>query len=390
MKILLFTNSLEGGGAERVAATLANYWSQRHWQVTVVTLAAADRDFYVLAPGVRRVALGLSGPSAGVADALRQNMRRIAALRRVLLDDRPAVAVAMMSTPNVLLALASRGVDGLAVVGSERCYPPHFPLSRFWAALRRRMYGRLDAVVAVTQEGASWIQAHSNAVRVPVIPNAVAWPLPRQLPRLEPAAVCLPGRKVLLAVGRLDAVKNYHVLVGVFAQLASRHPDWDLVILGEGPQRPALEAAIAAGPAAARIHLPGIAGNVAEWYARARLYVMSSHSEGFPNSLAEALVHGLPAVSFDCDTGPRDIIRHGLDGLLVPVEDADALARALDRLMGDAALRAEFAAHAREARERFSLERIVGMWESLFREVAGARMAPPGADTRQLQERGEA
>jgi glycosyltransferase involved in cell wall biosynthesis len=202
--------------------------------------------------------------------------------------------------------------------------------------------------------------------------------------------VCPPDRKVLLAVGRLEAVKNYGVLVSVFGQLAARHPDWDLVILGEGPQRAALEAAIQAGPAAARIHLPGIAGNVGEWYVRAQLYVMSSHSEGFPNSLAEALVHGLPAVSFDCDTGPRDIVRHGIDGLLVPPGDAEALGRALNCLMEDPELRGDFAARAHEARERFSLERITGMWESLFREVAGARLPCRDPDTRPLHEGGEA
>jgi glycosyltransferase involved in cell wall biosynthesis len=96
---------------------------------------------------------------------------------------------------------------------------------------------------------------------------------------------------------------------------------------------------------------------------------MSSRYEGFGNTLAEALVHGLPAVSFDCDTGPRDIIRHEIDGLLVPPEDVASLAAALDRLMGNSDLRGRFAARAVEARERFSIERISGKWEQLFDEI---------------------
>jgi glycosyltransferase involved in cell wall biosynthesis len=123
------------------------------------------------------------------------------------------------------------------------------------------------------------------------------------------------------------------------------------------------------------VFMPGIAGNVAQWHARCDLYVLTSHSEGFPNALAEALCHGLPAVSVDCDTGPRDIIRHGVDGLLVPAGDATALTQALDRLMGDDELRRQFAAHAVDARQRFSIDRIAGLWEALFIRSAAAHPA---------------
>jgi glycosyltransferase involved in cell wall biosynthesis len=105
---------------------------------------------------------------------------------------------------------------------------------------------------------------------------------------------------------------------------------------------------------------------VGEWYERADLYVMTSRFEGFPNTLAEAMAQGLPAISFDCNTGPREIIRHEVDGLLVPPGDTVGLKFALDRLMGDSILRAQFATRAVEARERFSMERIARMWEALF------------------------
>lgn len=377
MNLLIFTNSLAGGGAERVVATLANHWARRLWTVTVVTLAPASDDFYALDPRVNRIALDLSLPSRGAVDALLQNLRRIVALRRAITQAQPTVAVSMMSTPNVLLAFASRGITGLCSIGSERCYPPHFPLGRVWSGLRRIMYGRLSAVVALTKEGAQWIGSHSSAKCVTVIPNAASWPLSQHFPRIDPGLLRPAGRKILLAVGRLDTVKNFSLLIRVFAQLAGRHPAWDLVILGEGPERAVLEKEVQDLTGDGRVHLPGIAGNVGEWYARADLYVMSSRSEGFPNSLAEAMAHGLPAVSFDCNTGPRDIIRHGTDGLLVPPDDPAALMASLDRLMGDRELRAGFASRARDARERFSLERVAGMWEDLFRELAPTRLLSP-------------
>lgn len=379
VKILLFTNSLAGGGAERVVATLANHWARQGWKVTVVTLEPESEDFYALAPSVRRVALNLAGASSNVLDALLQNFYRIKALRKTLKQLRPEVALAMMSTPNVILALAATGLADVRTVGSERCYPPHAPLGRLWNTLRRKTYGRLNAVVALTSECAQWITANSSATQVPVIPNPSVWPLPVKPPAIAPHALCAPGRKLLLAVGRLDAVKNFGVLIDVFSLLAERYPDWDLVILGEGPQRAMLEAAIGDRKLHERVRVPGIAGNVGQWYARADLFVMTSRSEGFPNALAEALSHGLAAVSFDCNTGPRDIIRHGIDGLLVPVEDAVGLGQALDRLMGDAVLRGQLAARAVEARERFSIGKIAGMWEALFIELSAARpAASPG------------
>lgn len=374
MNILIFLNSLAGGGTERVAATLANFWARKGWNVTVVTINPESDDFYRLDPQVHRIALDLAGESGGLVDALRRNGRRIAALRRILNDVRPAVALSMMSTPNVLLAFASYNLSGVCTVGSEHCYPPHAPLGRLWSGLRRNMYGRLSAVVALTGECAEWIRTHSSATRVPVIPNPVVWPLPDHAPMLASDALCRAGRRVLLAVGRLNAVKNYPVLLGAFARLAARHADWDLVILGEGSERQALEAIVRDAQMEDRVFLPGIAGNVRAWYERADTYVMTSRSEGFPNSLAEALAHGLPAISVDCDTGPRDIIRHDIDGFLVPVDDAAQLERVLDRVMGDTSLRNSLAGRAVDARERFSVEKIAGMWEALFASLCGGAL----------------
>lgn len=375
VKILLFINSLAGGGAERVTATLANYWARQHWDVTIVTLAPLSEDFYSLDPGVKRIAMDLSGNSAHVLDALCRNARRVQVLRRVIMQIRPQVVLSMMSTPNVLLAFASSGISGVSTIGSERCYPPYFPLGRAWHALRSRMYARLGAVVALTQESASWIRQNSSARRIPVIPNPVSWPLAPGLPRIEPGEVCGPERKILLAVGRLSQEKGFDILIEVFSRLAGSHPDWDLVILGEGPDRQMLEAQCEEAWCGHRILLPGLAGNVGEWYAWADLYVMSSLYEGFPNALAEALAHGLPAVSFDCDTGPRDIVRHGLDGFLVPAGSAVELQASLDLVMSDGELRQRLAVRAGEARERFSLEKIACMWEELFRELRDAGIA---------------
>ncbi len=370
MSLLIFIHSLSSGGAERVTTNLANYWAAKGWSITVVTLAPQSLDFYELHPAVIRIALNQTGDSAHSLVGAWNNLHRAWALRRVLRAVRPDIALSMMSTANVLLALAAWGLP-VCAIGSEHIHPPQIPLGCVWERLRRYAYGHLAAVTALTIESAAWLKAHTRVRRVPVIANAAPWPLPVQSPRLEPASVGIAGRQRLLAVGRLSLQKGFDRLIAAFAPLAGRYPHWELVILGEGPLRPALQAQVDAANLAQRVFLPGRAGNIGQWYESAALYVMSSRFEGFPNTLAEALAYGLPAVSFDCDTGPRDIIRHEVGGLLVAAGDVAGLTAALERLMGDAALRQRFAERAVEARERFSMERIAGLWEALFAELRG-------------------
>lgn len=366
MRLLFFIHSLSSGGAERVTANLANHWATKGWEITIVTSMQLEFDFYELHPAISRVALGGGGEDRNLFTGLRQNLRRVQSLRRLLRDVQPDIALALMTTANVALALAARGIGNVCAIGSERIHPPELRLEFQWEMLRRLTYRHLAAVVAQTQMTADWLMAHTNARRVPIIPNMATWPIPIQEPRLCPDASHAPDRHILLAVGRLDSQKGFDRLIDVFSELTRTHQDWDLVILGEGPERRALESQILSAHLIARVILPGRAGNVGEWYERADLYVMTSRFEGFPNALAEAMAQGLPAVSFDCNTGPREIIRHEVDGLLVPPGDTVGLKVALDRLMGDSVLRAQFATRAMDARERFSMERIARMWEALF------------------------
>ena len=373
VKILLLMHSLSAGGAERAACTLANFWAASGRDVNIVTLTPVSADFYPLDRRVGRISLDLAGASHHALHGLWQNVKRVVALRRLLRSLRPDIALAMMSTPNVLLALASLWLPTLQTIGSERCYPPHAALGRLWHVLRRTLYGRLSAMVALTGECAHWIETHTSASRVVVIPNAIAWPLPDNPPRRSLPRLCQPQRKLLLAVGRLEPVKNFDALIHAFARLAHAFPDWDLIILGEGPERARLASTIRCMGLVQRVALPGVAGNVAYWYGEADLFALTSRSEGFPNALAEAMAHGVPAVSVDCNTGPRDIIRHGIDGLLVPPDDIAALSDALARVMGDATLRGQLASRSVEARERFSVAKIGQMWETLFLALCGSQ-----------------
>ncbi len=364
MRLLILVHSLSSGGAERVTSSLANYWARKGWSITILTVAGLETDFYSLDAGVRRAALGLDQPSASIWHALRHNFRRVRKLRAFITREQPDVVLAMMSTASILVSLAARKT-GIPAIGSERTYPPAMPLGFIWSRLRRFSYQYLSAVVVQTEQGEAWIREHTKAGFTAVIPNPITFPIEPHEPRIMPRN---PGR-TLLAVGRLGEEKRFDWLIEAFAALAGRFTDWNLIILGEGVCRPKLEKQVESLGLAKRVSLPGAVGNIGEWYEAADLYALCSRFEGFPNTLAEALSYGLPAVSVDCDTGPRDIIRHGVDGLLVPQNDQGALVDALASLMTDEYLRKEFSQRATEAAQRFAPERIAETWENLFRQV---------------------
>lgn len=375
VKVMIVVHSLLPGGAERVAVNLSAEWAAHGWEVSLVTLLSRATDFYTVDGQVRRVALNISDGSGGFVDnALTANLHRIIRLRRVIRHIAPDVVLGIDTAPSVLSILATRGLSS-KVIATEHCHPPMADGHR-WRVLRRLLYSSADQVVALTGETRIWLEQHCQCRKIKVIPNQVSLPIPVIEPVLLPGRVVAPDRRMLLAVGRMTEQKGFDYLIDAFSQIASDVPLWDLVILGDGEERDALEQRIASAGLNSRILMPGRAGNVSDWYASADLYVMSSRFEGFGMTLAEAMASGCPAVSYDCDAGPRDIIKHGDNGLLVrPVGDTRKLAEALHILMTNDGERARMASRAPNVLESFSPARTLAKWSEAFTE-AGLCVTP--------------
>lgn len=361
-RILFLVSSMHGGGAERVAALLSNRWAASgHEVVLMPTFSGRGECLYALDDRVRLDYLADRVGKRG--RSVVNQVRRFVALRKAIREIAPDVILSFLPHVNVAAILAASGL-GIPVVVSERTYPPAMPLGRGLENLRRFTYPRAAAVVVQTQRSHEWLTECCPRARGRVIPNPVVHPVPVEEPEIDPVAVVGDSRPVAMAVGRLDSLKGFDLLLSAFASLAERHPEWDLVILGEGLERERLEVLRERLGLSARVYLPGRAGNVGDWYNRADLFVMSSRFEGFPNALVEAMAHGLPAVSFDCDTGPRDIISDGIDGYLVPPEaGGSGLADTMERLMREEFQRRKMAEEALAVRERFLMERIAAEWD---------------------------
>jgi glycosyltransferase involved in cell wall biosynthesis len=367
MRIAFILAALDAGGAERVIDLLSRAALERGWEVTIVTFdRSIDPIFHRYDERVRLRRLAL--PVAGKGPArLVLMMRRIWALRKLLLEERFDVAVSFLTKINVLALLARIGT-GTPMIVSERNNPLRQRSHIVWKLLLDRLYPTAAAIVMQTERSKICLPREQRA-RALVIPNPMFAP---------PAAPRIASPPTLVAVGRLIEQKGFDLLLNAFAEIADEVPDWRLVIFGEGTERPPLQDQIDRLGLGGRATLPGASATPGAWVAVSDAFVLSSRYEGFPNVLAEAMASGLPVAAFDCDFGPADMITDNVDGLLVPPEDTAALAAALRRLMIDTALRQRLGAAAAVGAGRFDAQRVNKSWIDLI-----AKCAPPSASAPQ-------
>ena len=359
-RVLLAISSLGPGGAERTASELANLLAVKGWHLGFLTLSGLASDHYVLDPRVDRILLDLLWDSGSAWEAGRDFLRRGRMIRRAVRTFAPQVVLSFVDQTNVRVLAALLG-SGIPVIVCEQIDPRVYRVGHRWQLARRVLYPLASATVVQTEAVAAWAARLVPRRRVRVIPNFV-----RLLPEPPPFRL---RESMILAVGRLDRQKGFDLLIEAFAASRARVEAWRLAILGEGPQRIRLETMIRELGLGAQVSLPGVVAEPAEWLARARVFVLSSRFEGFPNALLEAMAMGCAVVATDCPSGPREIIRNGHDGLLVPVERVVALTSALDHLTEQPGRAEGLARAAVDVRERFAAERILPQWEGLIGTV---------------------
>jgi GalNAc-alpha-(1->4)-GalNAc-alpha-(1->3)-diNAcBac-PP-undecaprenol alpha-1,4-N-acetyl-D-galactosaminyltransferase len=356
MKVTLVIYGLGGGGAERVMSILANYWAAQGWEIALIMLVAPTQAaFYPLHPLIKLKPLGLAENSTNPIAAIRNTWRRVTILRQEIIASQPDVVISFMNSVNVYNILACWNLR-IPTIVSEHTYPGVNDANQIWQFLMKWSYRYADVVTVLTHNAVPFYPA-AQGYRTIVMPNPVMTPPPVSV--TEPLLLT-PS---LLAVGRLDPRKGFDLLLRAFHQIHDRYPDWQLTILGEGSIRSELEELRSQLQLTDRVHLPGAVKNVRDYLDRADLFVLPSRTEGFPMALCEAMACGLPVIATDCLSGPRDIITDGVDGVLVPTEDVEALAAGLAALMSDPAHRQQLALNAPSVLDRFGLDRVMVMWK---------------------------
>lgn len=364
MKIVVLVSSMENGGAERVASTLANYWAGKGVGVAVVpTFPGKGGCFYDLYESVRLVYLTdllRTGSPNGVLGYL----RRLLCLRQFVIEERPDVILSFLPNVNIMTLLATIGIKGRKII-CERTDPFVMPVPWALKVARRAVYPLADILVVQTEAVAKKVRRHWGLEsKIAIIGN----PIPNDLLSVTRKPV-LRRNKTLLAVGRLSEEKGFLLLVTLFSRLVVSHPEWVLRIVGDGPLRGALEEVIHATGVERKVELVGQVRDVENEYLLADAFVLSSRYEGFPNALLEAMAVGLPCVSFDCPSGPYEITNGGRAAVLVPPDDAEGMLEALKIFLADESLRHGLSREARPfVAERFSIGSIAAKWESLMVE----------------------
>ncbi|MBR3076014.1 MAG: glycosyltransferase family 4 protein [Bacteroidales bacterium] len=360
-------------GMERVLADKANWLVANGYRVSILTTEQKGRPYaFPLDERIEVRDLGIGyedNNGAGLWDKLvhypGKQLRHRKALEKVLKELKPDITVSMFCNEVNLLPRIHDGSAKVLEVHFSRLKRLQYGRSGLWA-LVDRLRSRQDAslvkkyarFVVLTQDDRRNWGAGEN---IRVIGNPVNFHPDRPAPL---------DSRVVLAVGRLTYQKGLDRLLDAWKIAVAAAPGWKLMLAGDGELRGELIKQAESLGVSDSVRFAGNVSDIAACYSNASIVALSSHYEGLPMVLLEAQAFGVPAVSFDCQCGPREIIRDGVDGLLVKEGNVPALASALRRIMLDDALRLRMGAAAYEGARRWAPDTIMQQWTSLFEEIS--------------------
>ena len=349
-KILLYIDNMLYGGANRVMANLANYFSAQGYEVILINDRPYDKEHpgYSINKAVKRYNL-----DAEKHRIIVRTMNRLVKLRCIAKKEKPDVILSFMAGPNIRMLVATTGLKIKRVVSVR-----NDPQKEYGLGIKRGLVNLLfrmaDGVVFQTQDAAAYfsekIQAKSKVIFNPV--NDKFYSKKWQY-----------GGKNIVIVGRLQPQKNPMNALQAFARIAKTIPEYDLAYIGEGSLKAELEAYAVQEGLAERVHFLGKRDDIDSILECSAMYVLCSDFEGMPNALMEAMAVGIPVISTDCPCGgPRTLIKEELQGVLVPCRRSDLLAKEMERLIQNRDLQLLMSDAERARAKEFMPQKILTEW----------------------------
>lgn len=350
-KIIIVTRNMHGGGAERVIAQLANYFYDKGNICDIITINN-EKVLYELNQQIKLTPIGEKSKNKLVDKILRYSE-----LRKIILQASPDIVLSMPEDIGIYVILALRGTK-IPVYVSERNNPWVMPDVKITRILRKMMYPFARGIIFQTEMAKSFFSKSIQKKGI-VLGNPVD---DRRIP--QPFAG--EREKVIVAAGRLDRQKNFPLLIRAFSMNAEKHPEYKLIIFGEGELKKELEELVEKLKLHDKVSLPGRKSDVLMKMRNAAMFVLSSDYEGLPNILIEAMCMGMPVISTDCPSGgPKQLIENEINGILVPVNDVEKMAQAIDR-MTNAIYAEKLGNEAFKLRKKITSRQVFEEWESFL------------------------
>ncbi len=357
--IALYIGSVSKGGAERVIINLADYFYRRGYRVLLLT-ARVDEEEYPIPEGVTRL-ITEPEPDRLTGGRISNFSARFCRLRALWKRERPDIILSFIGKNNMMAILTTFGLK-IPVVISVRGEPTEEYYSKWMRLMAKSLFALADGVVLQTGRSYSFfpkaVRKKAVTLRNPV--RSVFFQERYEGER----------EKTIVAVGRVDENKNHEILLRAFRKITGDFPEYRLIIYGEGRKWKEMQELSGQLGLGDRVLWPGNVDNVAERIYKSRVFVLSSNTEGMPNTLIEAMLLGLTVISTDCPCGgPAELISHGVNGLLTPVGNIDKMEAALRAVLEDLPWADKLGREAAKQQELYRSETVYRSWEDYLERV---------------------
>lgn len=379
MKILLVIGGLNNGaGTERVCSMIANSLSESSHEILLASIGPCDKPFFPINKDIKIIPLiDFSSSNLGrlpvsaydiknfyntifrIRNKLSDKPKIIYKIRKILRNERINTVIAVDTDCIEFTLPAAFGSPVKHICWEHFNFNVNQGKKR--SKLREQAARYCDAVVTLTERDKdNWLKGTIHQSQIISIDNPCPFPVQEYIKEED--------TKTVLAVGRLTTQKGFDMLLEAWIQVIKAMPDWILKIVGEGEDRDTLTEFIKKNDLTDSVELVGAADNVSKYYQQAEIFCLSSRFEGFGVVLIEALAFGLPIVSFDCDTGPAEILKDS-DSILVPENNINLLALSLIDLMGNKEQRKNISLKSKEKARIYQPDKIINKWIDLLESI---------------------